>query len=144
MLNRALMVLVLLAGVATPSLSARAQDSVSFPVRVPAARSWTEQEIRDACAHKPGAPMRLYGCSAKYLDSAHPLYIIDGVKFLARDSTGPSLARRDSLVAAALASPSAALTVLKSTEAIALYGVDGEHGAVRITTTPSPKTTPTP
>jgi hypothetical protein len=119
MLIRFLFTTALVSGIASSSLSAQAAP-------------WTEQQIRDMCAHKPGAPMRLYGCR---ISTPEPLYIVDGVR-LSLDSAGPVRARRDSIIAAALASPRATLTVLKPGDAIALYGVAGNHGAVRIMTDP--------
>jgi hypothetical protein len=57
-----------------------------------------EQAFREACAHKPGARLRLYGCALKE-NGPEPVYVIDG-RELPTDTTGPGRLERESALAA--------------------------------------------
>lgn len=59
---------------------------------------FNEQEFREACAHKPGARIRLYGCALKE-NGPEPVYVIDG-RELPTDTTGPGRLARESALAA--------------------------------------------
>lgn len=59
---------------------------------------FNEQEFREACAHKPGARLRLYGCALKE-SGPEPVYVIDG-RELPTDTIGPGRLARESALAA--------------------------------------------
>jgi hypothetical protein len=152
MLNRVLLALALLSGTATSSLSAQASDTISVVVHLMPMPSsgrgasntapMTELEIQDACNHKPGARMRLYGCAARPGDELHePSYIIDGV-LMTRAIVGPAAERRDSRIAAALTAQGAAVTVLNQSNASVQYGIVAEYGIILIATVPQPTRIP--
>jgi len=97
----------------------------------------TKQEIADACNHKPGARLRLYGCSpeASGIVRPPPVYIIDGVVRIV-DSTATQSPSQ--LKAWLGLHPDSILdiTVVHPDSAAARYGSRARGGAILIRTKP--------
>jgi hypothetical protein len=133
---RALLLVVAMAvGFAPFTLHAQATDSA----RAIAARPWTVQEISDACRHRPGARMRLYGCPRSALVPADgdPLYVLDG-EVLPVDTIGPGRAVREARMSALRPEDVVEVTAIGSDSATARFGPAARFGALLIHTTRFP------
>lgn len=94
----------------------------------------SRQEYIDACNHKPGARMRLYGC-AKWVSELRPgpLFVVDGRPIPPRVSGWP-FRRRYKTTIEIEPDSIAELHVLKGAVAVAKYGKKARNGVVVLTT----------
>lgn len=109
-------------------------DALTAPVLSNPAPGMTRAEYIDACHHRPGAKMRLYGCSAwVYAGNPQPLFVIDGRPLPA--GTGWWQRRRRERALRAIR-PDAIREIVvvapSDTARLAEYGPDGRHGVVLI------------
>src|SRR4051812_3554580 len=93
-----LLAMIALTGVCHPQ-RLHAQAAVDSARRAASSTPWTAREISDACSHKPGARMRLYGCKPEAFlpPRGEPLYLIDG-EALPTDTIGPRRLAREAMV----------------------------------------------
>jgi hypothetical protein len=99
------------------------------------AQPWTAQEISDACRHRPGARMRLYGCrpDASIPRQRDPLYVIDGV-VLPTDTSGSGHLMREATIRTLRAEDVEEITVIKPDSAVTRFGPAARFGAIIIRT----------
>jgi hypothetical protein len=103
--------------------------------RAASSQLWTAQEIADACSHRPGARMRLYGCKPEAFVSerGEPLYVIDG-EALPTDTTGPRRLAREAKVRALRVEDIEEVTSIKADSAVVRFGATARFGAILIRT----------
>jgi hypothetical protein len=112
-----------------------AQTAVDSTRRATSAPHWTAQEISDACNHKAGARMRLYGCSPEAFipRRGEPLYVIDGQP-LPTDTIGPRRLAREGILQALRPEDLEEITIIKGDSAVARFGPTAQFGAVLMRT----------
>jgi hypothetical protein len=129
-----LVAFIALSGVAHPH-RLPAQTAVDSTRRATSSPPWTAQEISDACNHKTGARMRLYGCSPEAFipRRGEPLYLIDG-QALPTDTIGPRRVARESILQALRPEDLEDITIIKADSAVARFGPTARFGAVLMRT----------
>src|SRR6478735_3230268 len=112
-----------------------AQTAVDPTRLATSSQPWTAQEISDACNHKAGARMRLYGCRPEAFipRRGEPPYLIDG-EALPTDTIGPRRLAREAILSALRPEDLVELTIIKGDSAVARFGSTARFGAVLMRT----------
>src|SRR5262245_39958914 len=108
-------------------------------VVVPPNSGLTRDEYIAACAHAPGAKMRIYGCPASVYLYARPLYLVDGHR-LPYGNGWWAMRRRERALKEIIPDRVATIrSLLPSDSVTKVYGPDAARGVVVITTKPRPR-----